>query len=204
MERVGEPGQITTAKTLMRMLNAIPPCHGSGSARIIIYDIHSLAVQHFHGDGIIIELQSALPMFLKEVKKWIPEEKTVFAFPDEGAKKRFHTFFPNPCIVCTKDERRQIRIKENSNFIPGNHVVIIDDMIRKGDTLDNCLLVIEEHGASTVSAYVTHGVFPEGSWTSLSKLQFQIYGLQIPVLKAEDFKKVLNLIPYLKLFLYRA
>jgi len=67
MERVGEPGQIATAKTLMRMLNAIPPCHGSGPARIIIYDIHSLAVQHFHGDGIIVELQSALPMFLKEL-----------------------------------------------------------------------------------------------------------------------------------------
>ena len=165
MERVGEPGQIATAKTLMRMLNAIPPCHGSGPARIIIYDIHSLAVQHFHGDGIIVELQSALPMFLKEIKNWIPEDKTVFAFPDEGAKKRFHTFFPNPCVVCIKDEYRQIIIKENLNLIPGNHVVIIDDMIRKGDTLDNCRLAIEEQGASAVSAYVTHGVFPEDSWT---------------------------------------
>jgi phosphoribosylpyrophosphate synthetase len=167
MERVGEPGQIATAKTLMRMLNAIPHCHGSGPARIIIYDIHSLAVQHFHNDGIIIELQSAIPYFLKHLTTdaWPKNpKKYVFAFPDDGARKRFHTFFPDPCIICTKDENRKVTIKEGHEFVDGNHVIIIDDMVRNGDTLLNCGKEIKHYGASTVSAYVTHGVFPEESW----------------------------------------
>jgi phosphoribosylpyrophosphate synthetase len=174
MERVGEPGQIATAKTLMRMLDAIPHCHGSGPARIIIYDIHSLAVQHFHNDGIIIELQSAIPFFLQYLKtestvlfpddSSLGKEKIVFAFPDDGARKRFHTFFPDPCIICTKDENRKVTIKEGHELVDGNHVVIIDDMVRNGDTLLNCGKEIRHYGASAVSAYVTHGVFPEKSW----------------------------------------
>lgn len=164
MERVGEPGQIATAKTLMRMLNAIPHCHGSGPARVIIYDIHSLAVQHFHGDGIIVELQSVIPFFLQQLEGPHESEKFVFAFPDDGAKKRFHTFFPDPCVICSKDENRHVTIKEGSQLIDGNHIIIIDDMVRNGDTIINCAAVLKHYGASAVSAYVTHGVFPKNSW----------------------------------------
>jgi ribose-phosphate pyrophosphokinase len=176
MERVGNPGQIATAKTLMRMLNAIPHCHGSGPTRVIIYDIHSLAVQHFHGDGIIVELQSAIPLFLQQLD-WPrrTSEKLVFAFPDDGAKKRFHNFFLDPCVICSKDENKQVTIKDGLKFIDGNHVVIIDDMVRNGDTIINCEAVLRHYGASAVSAYVTHGVFPKNSWHKFCNPNFTYF-----------------------------
>jgi ribose-phosphate pyrophosphokinase len=162
MERVSTPGQIATAKTLMRMLDAIPSCHGTGPTRLITYDIHSLAVQHFHSDGIIVELQSAIPLLLKRA-----QQGSVFAFPDDGAKKRFHTFFPDPCIICTKDENRIVKIKEGKKLIPHANIVIVDDMCRNGDTLINCAKTLREEGASYLSAYITHGVFPDESWKKL-------------------------------------
>jgi ribose-phosphate pyrophosphokinase len=163
MERVDKKGTIATAKTLMRMLNAIPHCHGSGPAKIIIYDIHSLAVQHFHGDGIILDLQSAIPTFLKKIELDF-DKKPIFAFPDEGARKRFHMFFPDKCIICTKDEFRKVTIKEGMAIVDGAQIIIIDDMVRKGDTLRNCCDVLLKYGALEVNAFVTHGIFPENSW----------------------------------------
>jgi ribose-phosphate pyrophosphokinase len=170
MERVDHPGQIATAKTLMRMLNAIPACHGTGPAKLVIYDIHSLAVQHFHGDGIIIELKSAIPLLLERLKQL--DKKYIFAFPDEGARKRFHTFFPGKCIICTKDENRIVTIKEGHHAVDGADIVIIDDMVRKGDTLISCKDVLKKYGAKSVSAYVTHGVFTERSWIKFEETGF--------------------------------
>jgi len=170
MERVDEPGQIATAKTLMRMLNAIPSCHGSGPAKLIIYDIHSLAVQHFHSDGIIIELKSAIPLLFRRLH--YIHKKYIFAFPDEGARKRFHTFFPDPCIICTKDENRVVTIKEGHRDVTGSNIIIIDDMIRNGDTLINCKETLFHAGASSVSAYATHGVLPCEAWKKFQNASF--------------------------------
>ena len=187
MERVDKPGQIATAKTLMRMLDAIPACHGGGPARLITYDIHSLAVQHFHADGIIVELQSAIPLLLKRIN----DNNFVFAFPDEGSRKRFHTFFPNPCVICTKDENRIVRIKEGKNLVLGANVIVVDDMVRKGDTLINCAKALDEAGAYSVSAYVTHGVFPEESWKNFRNGTFNKIWVTDSCLSAQFFRRAL-------------
>lgn len=46
----------------------------------------------------------------------------------------------------------------------GRHVVIVDDLVQSGSTLIECQKMLAERGAAKVSAYVTHGVFPEDSW----------------------------------------
>jgi ribose-phosphate pyrophosphokinase len=187
MERVSVKGQIATAKTLMRMLNAIPACHGGGPARLITYDIHSLAVQHFHADGIIVELQSAIPLLLERIWQHGPY---VFAFPDDGAKKRFQEFFSGPCIICTKDENRIVKIKEGAKLVPGAHVFIIDDMVRNGDTLINCNKALMEAGAADVCAYVTHGVFPENSWKKFQDGSFLDFLLTDSCITSQNLEKV--------------
>lgn len=165
MERVSIHGEIATAKTLMRMLDAIPHCHGGGPARLVIFDIHALSVQHFHGDGIIVDLHTALPLLLETLKK--SGEEHVFAFPDDGAFKRFRAYFKNPVIVCSKVRdgcQVRVTIKDGADLVAGRHVVIIDDMVRGGDTILKCASLLESTGASKISAYATHGIFPEQSW----------------------------------------
>ena len=118
---------------------------------------------------------------LEDVKVNEPELTTSIKLlrPKTGDMLFVQLQSPVPAIMLheiyhIKDEYRQIIIKENLNLIPGNHVVIIDDMIRKGDTLDNCRLAVEDQGASAVSAYVTHGIFPEDSWTRFFD-KFKLY-----------------------------
>ncbi|KAI3901834.1 hypothetical protein MKW92_049628 [Papaver armeniacum] len=68
-------------------------------------------------------------------------------------------------VVCTKvreGDKRIVRLKEGNPA--GRHVVIVDDLVQSGGTLIECQKVLAAHGATKVSAYVTHGVFPKRSW----------------------------------------
>uniref|UniRef100_A0A7N0TQ37 Phosphoribosyltransferase domain-containing protein n=1 Tax=Kalanchoe fedtschenkoi TaxID=63787 RepID=A0A7N0TQ37_KALFE len=68
-------------------------------------------------------------------------------------------------VVCAKvreGDKRIVRIKEGNP--EGCHVVIVDDLVQSGGTLIECQKVLSAHGATRVSAYVTHGVFPKQSW----------------------------------------
>ncbi|KAJ0037992.1 hypothetical protein Pint_22888 [Pistacia integerrima] len=95
-----------------------------------------------------------------------------------------HTIYMQ--IVCNKvreGDQRFVRIREGDPR--GRHVVIVDDLVQSGGTLIECqmekkhdwgrernlaigflflLKVLAAHGAAKISAYVTHGIFPNRSW----------------------------------------
>ncbi|XP_019422151.1 PREDICTED: ribose-phosphate pyrophosphokinase 4-like isoform X4 [Lupinus angustifolius] len=111
------------------------PISRGGPTSLVIFDIHALQIS--------------------------------IAFPDDGAWKRFHMQLQHfPTIVCAKvreGDQRIVRIKEGEP--KGRHVVIVDDLVQSGGTLIECQKVLASHGAAKISAYVTHGIFPNKSWT---------------------------------------
>ncbi len=46
----------------------------------------------------------------------------------------------------------------------GYHCMIIDDLVQSGGTLIECAQGLLEHGATNISAFVGHGIFPNESW----------------------------------------
>lgn len=42
--------------------------------------------------------------------------------------------------------------------------MIVDDLVQSGGTLIECQKLLAAHGAAKISAYVTHGIFPNKSW----------------------------------------
>jgi ribose-phosphate pyrophosphokinase len=166
MERVDYEGQIATAKTLARMLSAIPLC-ASGPTRLMIFDIHALQERFYFGENIIPILESATHLIVNRIHEAHLNDKITIAFPDEGAQKRFGNRFPHfEQVICTKvrtsAEGRKITIKEGD--VTGRHCFIIDDLVKTGGTLIQCKNALMEAGATAVSAFVTHAVFPQESW----------------------------------------
>lgn len=167
MERVDTEGQIATAKTLATLLSAIP-LSARGPAQIIIYDIHALQERFYFSDNVIPRLETAIPLLQRELATLPDKENLVFAFPDDGAYKRFHLLFPDDerLIICAKkrigDNKKVVTVKDGN--ASGKHVIIIDDLVQTGGTIKECAKVLLEHGATAVSAYVTHPVFPGESW----------------------------------------
>ncbi|XP_071804363.1 uncharacterized protein [Asterias amurensis] len=171
MERVDTEGQVATAKVLAMMLSAIPST-ARGPAQIVMFDIHALQERFYFADTIIPRLESAIPLLHREMLTLPDEVKfhIAIAFPDEGAHKRFNGMFQEfPQITCIKvrnGDQRLVTIKEGEP--KDYHVVIIDDLVQTGGTLKNCGRVLLEKGAVSVSAFVTHAVFPQDSWKSFT------------------------------------
>ena len=162
MERVDRDGQIATAATLAKMISGVPMTL-SGPTQVIIFDIHALQERFYFSDRVIPRLESGVPLLRDRLAA---HDNLAIAFPDEGAWKRFGRWFAEyPLIVCHKVReggRRRISIREGDPA--GRHVVIVDDLAMSGGTLLECRRALTAGQAAAVSAYVTHGVFPNAAW----------------------------------------
>ncbi|KAH9568359.1 hypothetical protein CY35_03G072800 [Sphagnum magellanicum] len=165
LERMEDEGDVATAFTLARILSNIPISRG-GPTSLVIFDIHALQERFYFGDNVLPCFESGIPL-LKHRLHQLPDANNIsIAFPDEGAWKRFHKQLQHfPTIICTKvrdGNNRIVRLKEGEP--QGRHVVIVDDLVQSGGTLTECQKLLGANGASKVSAYVTHAVFPKRSW----------------------------------------
>lgn len=168
MERVEKLGQIATAASLARMLSNCP-MGPTGPVTLVIYDIHALQEQFYFGDNVLVELKTAVWLLkhrLKQLQEENPGEDIAIAFPDEGAHKRFKAKFQGfPTVICSKvrdGDQRAVSIKEGQ--AEGKHCVIVDDLVQSGGTLLQCAEPLLRSGASKVSCWVTHAIFPNKSY----------------------------------------
>uniref|UniRef100_A0A0E0JNF9 ribose-phosphate diphosphokinase n=1 Tax=Oryza punctata TaxID=4537 RepID=A0A0E0JNF9_ORYPU len=164
-ERMEDEGDVATAFTLARILSNIPISRG-GPSSLVIFDIHALQERFYFGDSVLPCFESGIPLLKSRLQELPDSDNITIAFPDDGAWKRFYKQLQHfPMVVCNKvreGEQRIVRIKEGDPR--GRHVVIVDDLVQSGGTLIECQKVLAEHGAAKVSAYVTHGIFPNKSW----------------------------------------
>lgn len=164
-ERMEDEGDVATAFTLARILSNIPTSRG-GPTSLVTFDIHALQERFYFGDTILPCFESAIPLLLNRLQQLPDSDNISIAFPDDGAWKRFHKQLQHfPMIVCNKvrdGNQRIVRIKEGDPR--GRHIVIVDDLVQSGGTLIECQKVLAAHGAAKISAYVTHGIFPNSSW----------------------------------------
>ncbi|KAL2924970.1 Ribose-phosphate pyrophosphokinase 3 mitochondrial, partial [Bienertia sinuspersici] len=164
-ERMEDEGDVATAFTLARILSNIPISRG-GPTSLVTFDIHALQERFYFGDNILPCFESGIPLLKKRLQQLPDSDNISIAFPDDGAWKRFHKQLQHfPMIVCAKvreGDQRLVRLKEGDP--KGRHVVIVDDLVQSGGTLIECQKVLAAHGAAKISAYVTHGIFPNKSW----------------------------------------
>eukprot|EP01138_Halocafeteria_seosinensis_P002980 gb/GECG01003044.1/.p1 GENE.gb/GECG01003044.1/~~gb/GECG01003044.1/.p1 ORF type:complete len:718 (+),score=59.89 gb/GECG01003044.1/:1-2154(+) len=166
MERIDKVGQVATAKTLARMLSMLPPS-ATGPPQLVMLDVHALQELFYFSDSILVRPKSCVHLLIDRLLQLEDVENIAIAFPDEGAYKRFHAHFDAafPTIVCAKRRENDSRhIVINEGDPKGKHVVIVDDLIQTGGTLLQCARALTTRGATKISAYVTHGVFPNQSW----------------------------------------
>lgn len=164
MERVVREGVLATANTYAHMFSTLPSC--GRPTRLMHYDLHTLQNRFYLHGNAVASLHTAIPL-LKE--KIAATKIDCVAFPDDGAAKRFAALFRDTdveTIVCGKTrgagDARKVVIQDGN--AAGRHVVIVDDLVQTGGTLHSTGRALREAGAASVSAFVTHAVFPGDSW----------------------------------------
>jgi ribose-phosphate pyrophosphokinase len=164
MERVVSEGQVATAATYAHMFSSLPNC--GKPTRLMVYDLHTLQNRFYLHGNAVASLQTAIPLLKRRM---LDSNIDCVAFPDDGAAKRFNAFFEEmdvEVIVCGKTrgegDTRNVVIQDGD--ANGRHIVIVDDLVQTGGTLYETGKVLKEAGAASVSAFVTHAVFPNDSW----------------------------------------
>ncbi len=162
-DRVDEEGKVAAANTYSILFSSLPSI--GRPIRLMIYDIHALQNRFYFHSSCLPSLHSAIPLLFVRLEA---TEISSVAFPDEGAAKRFSKMFAKAgfdVIVCGKvrdGDKRIVKINEGNPR--QKNVIVVDDLVQTGGTLYECGQALKEHGATTVSAFVSHAVFPNSSW----------------------------------------
>jgi ribose-phosphate pyrophosphokinase len=177
MDRVVREGQVATAATYAHMFSCLPNC--GRPSRLMIYDLHTLQNRFYLSGNAVASLHTAIPLLKRRIVQYDRESGGArkidcVAFPDDGAAKRFSTYFDDMdlrIIVCGKtrgeNDRRSVRIQDGD--AAGRNIVVVDDLVQTGGTLYETGRVLTEAGAASVHAFASHAVFPGRSWMRFNR-----------------------------------
>lgn len=184
-ERVDRSGVLATVEPILKIISSSIPSTRSGPAVLRIYDIHALQIRFYPTDNVITKLSTFVPLFKEYVEDDLKlsltqgKDRPAIAFPDDGAYKRFkHMFEPNyKIVVCSKvrdGDSRKVVIKDFYGFPAGQEgfsgkVFIVDDLVQSGGTMIECSKALRVAGFEQIYAYVSHAVFPKGSYKRITK-----------------------------------
>ncbi|MBY9065660.1 ribose-phosphate pyrophosphokinase [Hyphomonas sp. WL0036] len=145
----------------------------AGADRVLTVDLHAGQIQGFF--DIPTDNLFGGPVMVDDIKERYGKEKIIVVSPDVGGVVRARSLAKrlNDADLAIVDKRRPEAGKsEVMNIIgdvKGARCIMLDDMCDSGGTLANAAAALKEHGASSVSAYVTHGVLSGNAVERISK-----------------------------------
>lgn len=136
----------------------------AGAHRVLTVDLHAGQIQGFF--DIPTDNLFGQPVFISDIKEQYSSkdrEDLMFVSPDTGGVVRTRSiakmFDADIAIV---DKRRpkagESEVMNIIGDVAGRNCIIYDDIIDSGGTIANAAAALKDHGASSVSAYITHGV----------------------------------------------
>ena len=143
----------------------------AGADRVLTMDLHAGQIQGFF--DIPVDNLYAAPVLTKDVEESMNGEELVVVSPDVGGVVRARALAKRlGADLAIIDKRREkAGVSEVMNIIgevDGRRCILIDDIVDSAGTLCNAAVALKAKGASSVSAYVTHGVLSGGAVARVS------------------------------------
>lgn len=134
----------------------------AGADRVLTMDLHAAQIQGFF--DIPVDNLFAAPVFADDIKNSFKDKNPMIISPDVGGMVRARAIAKKiDAELGIIDKRRpKAGVSQVMNIIgdvKGKDCIIVDDIVDSGGTLCNAgKALIEEGGANSVSAYITHGI----------------------------------------------
>jgi len=143
----------------------------SGADRVLTLDLHAGQIQGFF--DITLDNLYAAPVFIKDIKEKFNGDDLIMVSPDVGGVVRARAFAKglNTDLAIIDKRREKAGESEVMNIIGDvrdRRCILIDDIVDSGGTLCNAAVALMDHGAKSVSAYITHGVLSGGAVARIS------------------------------------
>ena len=133
----------------------------AGADRVLTMDLHAGQIQGFF--DIPTDNLFAAPVFIKDIEKRYNNKPVVIVSPDVGGVIRARAIARriNVNLAIIDKRREKAGSSEVMNIIgdvANHHCILVDYIIDSGGTLCNAAQALIDAGATSVDAYVTHGV----------------------------------------------
>ena len=133
----------------------------AGADRVLTVDLHAGQVQGFF--DIPTDNLFAAPVFVADIKSHAKLSKVMVVSPDTGGVVRARALAKRidaPLAIVDKRRERpgESEVMNIIGDVRSHNCILVDDIIDSGGTLCNAADALLTAGASSVSAYITHGV----------------------------------------------
>jgi ribose-phosphate pyrophosphokinase len=138
----------------------------AGASRVLTLDLHAGQIQGFF--DIPTDNLFAAPVFTADIQNTFKGKEIVIVSPDVGGVVRARAIAKRLGVdLAIIDKRREkAGVSEVMHIIgevAGRHAILVDDIVDSAGTLCNAAEALVKAGASSASAYVTHGVLSGGA-----------------------------------------
>ncbi len=143
----------------------------AGADRVLTLDLHAGQIQGFF--DIPTDNLYGQPVMVKDIEEKLNGDDLVIVSPDVGGVLRARGLAKRlDADLAIIDKRRErAGVSEVMNIIgdvKGRRCVLVDDIVDSAGTLCNAAEALMEQGATSVHAYVTHGVLSGGAVARVS------------------------------------
>ncbi len=147
----------------------------AGADRVLTVDLHAGQIQGFF--DIPTDNLFGQPVFINDIREQFSKrdrEKLLFVSPDTGGVVRTRAIAKEfDADIAIVDKRRpkagESEVMNIIGDVAGRTCILYDDIIDSGGTLCNAAKALKDHGANSVSAYITHGVLSDPAVERITK-----------------------------------
>ncbi|MEA3534194.1 ribose-phosphate pyrophosphokinase [Rhizobium sp. CC-YZS058] len=138
----------------------------AGADRVLTLDLHAGQIQGFF--DIPTDNLYSVPILTRDIKDHYALSNVMVVSPDVGGVVRARALAKRlDCQLAIVDKRRE-RAGESEVMnvigdVTGKDCLLIDDIVDSGGTLCNAAEALLKNGATSVTAYITHGVLSGGA-----------------------------------------
>ena len=159
-DRKSSPRSPISAKLVANVITS------AGADRVLTLDLHAGQIQGFF--DIPTDNLFAAPVFTKDIRENFDGADLTIVSPDVGGVIRARAIARRlDADLAIIDKRRErAGVSEVMNIIGDvdkRHCILVDDIVDSAGTLCNAAEALMNAGASSVHAYVTHGVLSGGA-----------------------------------------
>ncbi|MCP5367590.1 MAG: ribose-phosphate pyrophosphokinase [Hyphomicrobiales bacterium] len=148
----------------------------AGADRGLTLDLHAGQIQGFF--DIPLDNLYAAPVLARDIEERFDGEEMMIVSPDVGGVVRARAMAKrlNADLAIIDKRRERAGVSEVMHIIgdvKNRACILIDDIVDSAGTLCNAAVALMDAGATSVSAYVTHGVLSGGAVARVSSSPMQ-------------------------------
>ena len=138
----------------------------AGVDRVMTLDLHAGQIQGFF--DIPTDNLYASPLMVRDIRENFKLDNVMVVSPDVGGVARARGLAKRinaPLAIVDKRRERpgESEVMNVIGEVEGRTCILVDDIVDSGGTLVNAADALIEQGATSVSAYITHGVLSGGA-----------------------------------------